>query len=274
MKRLKGFAESVYMLGDWLVPFLRHENTVNYIRKVERPRRMSILANGPSLKSVDLSRLEGSDFCTVNFSPLSDLFFTVRPCCHVLIDTKFFTVPQDALIERMNAVDWDLDLFVPYRDRKPAEERYGKNPHVKVVPVHCVGIPDTIAWKKTAYRLFRKGWAMPIPQNVLVAAIYCMVNAGYRQIELFGADHTWISQMAVDDRNRLFLKDEHFYDKQAVSGRPILCEDGSPSTLSFELRLQANAFGAYEMLQGYAGYLGDVSIINRTQGSFIDAFPR
>jgi len=274
MKAINSFIKSMLIWGNWLSPFLRHENFVNYIKKQERTNGVAILGNGPSLKNFDPESQQNTDYCVVNFAPLSDLFFAVRPRFYVLIDTAFFEKPQDELVNRLRSVSWDLFLFVPYRERKKAQQRFGLNSHIVIIPVHCVGIHDTYSWKKSAFRLFRKGWAMPSPQNVLIAAIYCMINSGFKQINIYGADHSWISQLFVDEHNRLMIKDSHFYDDKEVSCRPILLEDGTESTLCCELRLQADAFGAYEMLRGYAEYLGGVEIINKTVGSFIDAFQR
>ena len=171
-------------------------------------------------------------------------------------------------------IDWDMTLFFPYRNRKIARSRYGVNPHIRLIPIHFTGIPDTFSFKKTAYCLFKKGWALPIGQNVLVASIYCMINSGYNMIHLYGADHTWISQMTVDDQNRLCMVNDHFYDRRQAEMKQLVNADGSIPTISQELRSEAKAFGAYEMLQGYAEYFGNVTIRNLTPGSFIDAFPR
>lgn len=268
------FCESSLELFKWAVFFVAHENPVNYIKREDRSRPVAILGNGPSLKEFRPESGQDSDYCMVNFAPLSGLFFSVRPAYHVLVDDAFFVAEQNELVGRMQQIDWDIRLFIPYKYRKTAQQRYGANPHIHLVPIHLTGLPDTFALKKTAYRLFKRGRALPIAENVMIAAIYCMMNSGYHQIDLYGADHTWISQMKVDDQNRVCMIKDHYYDAQLVELKPLVNADGSIPTLSQELRCQAKAFGAYEMLQGYAGYLGDVVIRNRTVGSYIDAFPR
>ena len=268
------FCESSLELFKWAVFSVVHENPVNYIKREDRTRPVAILGNGPSLKEFRPEPGRDSDYCMVNFAPLSELFFSVKPAYHVLVDDAFFVAEQDELVGRMQQIDWDLRLFIPYKYRKIAQQRYGSNPHIHLVPIHLTGLPDTFAFKQTAYRLFKRGRALPIAENVMIAAIYCMMNSGYRQIELYGADHTWISQMMVDDQNRVCMVKDHYYDAHQVELKPLVNADGSIPTLSQELRCQAKAFGAYEMLQGYADYLGDVVIRNRTAGSYIDAFPR
>lgn len=268
------FVESCHAWFKWWVFYLLHENRRNYIPREERTRPVSILANGPSLKNFDKSVAERSDCCTVNFAPLSDLFFQVMPKYHVMIDDSFFLKENLVLKDKLNAVSWQMTIFVPFRCWKQALSLYGDNTNISFIPVHSTGISDSFSFKKTAWRLFRKGKAMPVPQNVLVCAIFCMINSGYRHIDLYGADHNWIYQMVVDENNRLMLKYEHFYDQKPVTElTPFLLGDGTPSTLSQELRFQAKAFAAYEMLQEYALAEG-VEIRNCTKGSLIDAFPR
>jgi len=268
------FIESCYALMKWFLFFLVNENWKNYIQFRSQERRMIILANGPSLKEWSLSSADEADYCMVNNSPLSALFFKVRPKYHVMIDPNFFQKEQTDLIERLKLVSWDMTLFVPYMDRKQALRQYEINSYIRVVPIHCTGLPDTFTFHKLAFRLFRKGRTMPFPQNVLVAAVYCMINSGYKQIELYGADHSWISQTVVDEQNRLCRKDVHYYDiGTKVEYVPMPDINGERDNICQELRAQANTFGAYQMLQRYALSLG-VTIINKTKGSFIDAFPR
>ena len=267
------FCESSLALFKWAVFFVAHENLVNYLERRNHSCPAAILGNGPSLNDFRKEPGQEADYCMMNFAPLSEMFFTIRPVYHVLVDDAFFVSEQDELARRMQQVDWDMALFFPYRYRKIARQRYGTNPHIRLVPIHFTGLPDTFTFKKMAFRLFKKGRALPIGQNVLVAAIYCMIGSGYSQIHLYGADHTWISQMAVDDQNRVCMVSAHYYD-QKPEMKQIVNADGSVPTLCEELRSQAKAFGAYEMLQEYAEYLGNVTIRNRTPGSFIDAFPR
>lgn len=258
----------------WLAVILFRENRVNYIHKEVRDRRVAILANGPSLKAFDPATCPDADFCMVNSAPESALFFTVKPRYHVMVDSLYFQQPQEKLEAALRQVTWDLDLFVPFAFRERAGQMFGDNPHIHCVPVHCVGLSDAYAFRKNAYRLFRKGLAMPTVQNVLIASIYCMINAGYRDIDLYGADHTWPNDLSVNDDNVVCLLDSHFYDE----GRPPLSKcvrpDGSSFLMAEFLRALANTFAAYHFLQGYADDLGDVTIYNCTKGSLIDAFPR
>ncbi len=271
MKKVRLFMESMYHYGCWLIPFLRYENRTNYIPKESQQRSVTILANGPSLKTF-VPLTTDTDYCTVNHSPLDALFFEVKPKYHVLVDGGFFHGDESALVAKLNEVTWDMKLLVPYRDREVAQKVYCSNPHITMVPIHFVGLHDQFHNRKKAFRLFIKGWALPSPQNVSVAAVYCMINAGYRTINLYGTDHSWISNMAVDDNNIVCRKDVHYYDKTVIDYTPIII-DGSYTTMCQELRSQADTFGAHQFLQEYAESMG-VRIVNYTEGSFIDAYPR
>ena len=268
------FIESCHAWFKWWVFFLFYENGRNYIKKKHQEKPVAILANGPSLNKLDLLSVSNQDCCMVNYAPLSDLFFLVRPCYHVMVDDSFFIKSQEKLKSLLMQVSWEMTVFIPYRFWKDALGQYGGNPHLTFVPVHCTGLPDSFSFKKMAWRLFRKGKSLPIPQNVLIVAIYCMINSGYQSINIYGADHTWIQKIIVNEDNQVCKVDDHFYDGKSINEYiPLMLDSGSPSHLSHELRFQANAFAAYEMLQEYAVFEG-VSIRNLTKGSFIDAFPR
>ena len=258
----------------WLAASLFRENHVNYIRKEERHCGVSILANGPSLKSFDPASCRSTDFCMVNSAPESELFFIVKPRYHVMVDSLYFQKPQEKLREAFRMVSWDIDLFVPFAFRENAKKMFGVNTHIRCIPVHCIGLPDSYAFRNNAYRLFKKGLAMPEVQNVLIASIVCMINAGYHIIDVYGADHTWPNDLSVTDSNVVCLLDSHFYDEGQPPMSKCLRPDGTPFSMAEFLRALANTFAAYHFLQGYAEYLGDVTITNCTRGSLIDAFPR
>jgi hypothetical protein len=268
------FIESSYELIKWFSFFLKNENFKNYIDKKEQQKELAILGNGPSMKQFKLDEVSGMDCCMVNFSPLSDLFFQVRPRHYVIVDDAFFTGGQKNLPECISKVDWNMSMYVPYKYRRQAVSIYGGNKSIDIIFVHTAGLPDEFAFKRLEYKLFAKGRAVPVLQNVMAASIFCMINAGYTGIHLYGADHSWITQLIVDEQSRLCLRNEHYYDSSEPSFEPLLLPDGTVSSISHELREQAKAFGAYEVLQGYADFLGNVSITNKTKGSYIDAFKK
>ena len=81
--------------------------------------------------------------------------------------------------------------------------------------------------------------------------------------------------MIVNNDNVVCLKNQHFYNME-TEYTPFYISD--PNGPVFKMHEALNAFSkmfyGYICLQEYADYIGDVKIINRTKGSFIDAFNR
>lgn len=75
----------------------------------------------------------------------------------------------------------------------------------------------------------------------------------------------------MDQDNFVCMNDVHYYDK-GNSNVIRMYVRNRPERLHEQLRYQATTFASYWELKGYADYLGDVEIINKTKDSFIDAF--
>ena len=114
---------------------------------------------------------------------------------------------------------------------------------------------------------------MPTAYNVLVAALFLAINAGYENIYFLGADHSWHQNIVVKNDNLLYIKDSHFYD---LKTNYKLFDKGKAGELFkvHEVFLGwGRLFEVYILLNEYAQSRG-VSIINVSLESFIDAFQR
>ena len=117
---------------------------------------------------------------------------------------------------------------------------------------------------------------MPQSQNVLVAATFMAINMGYQQIELYGADHNWHEQLHVDDNNQVCIKQVHFNeDVSHVKLVPFYKLAHSKEVFRMDeiYTTWAKVFIGYQHLQHYAQAC-KVDVINASEVSFIDAFPR
>lgn len=253
--------------------FLVKENAKNYVPYEDRGKPLRILANGPSLKKeveeieVDFSEY---DYCLVNFSYREPLFERIRPQMYVLADPAFFGDEyREEAIRCFEEVNWDMFLYIPYRFRQGIINF--ANPHVHLIPFHK---GEYKGFKCIKNYLYKKGLSMPRPQNVLAAAIFNAINAGYKKIELYGVDHSWTKDMWIDDNNRFCGTDPHYYDKKQESIKPTtMKKNDEDSPLHEKLKSLAIAFESYHKLRKYADYRG-VEILTMTKGSFIDAFER
>lgn len=270
------FFSSVGELSRWSIRAVLQEDFVNHIPRETRDKPLRVLGNGPSLKGT-LERLTDPayDYFMVNDAPLSASFFDIRPCYLALADEFYFTPEAHEMAKACSRIDWDLTLFIPYQYRRTATDLYGQNPHVRICPWHNNSLEEAFVFRRTAFRLFKRGLSCPVTQNIMIGAIYCGINSGYHEIQLFGAEHSWLQDLVINDKNEVCLINRHYYDH----GEPELIpwtkvDDVTIWRLPDLLHTLAKAFESYHQLQAYADWLGDVHIYNYTPGSMIDAFPR
>ena len=222
----------------------------------ERP--LVIMANGPSLADAmknHAASLEHCDLMAVNFAANAEEFYRFRPQGYVMADPHFFNPGGDGNVARLweniaRKVDWPMTLYVPARMARRIPREVTSAGHVRIERFNPVGVEGFGWFERMAYK---SGLGMPRPRNVLIAAIMIGLKAGYREIYLAGADHSWTRTLEVE-KNRV----PNLYSN-------IRLHD---MMLSFHI-----AFRAYHRIRRYADAIG-ARIYNSTPGSFIDAFPR
>ncbi len=241
-------------------------------------KTVKILANGPSLAD-DLGNLVETDAVSVlNFFILHDIFWSVKPQYYVLADPVLFmdaspVANVDKLYELVRKIDWDITFLVPLEQYDFFKRKTQSNPHVCIKTFYRSFLAKRLP-AKCRFRWYQKGLSTPYPQNVLIPSIAMMLNEGFEKIYLYGAGHSWTTQMAVDEENRLCLVDNHFYDQGTDNKRLWLNPERPGQTFKMHeiLACLQTAFATYHELKAYAGYLGKVQIINKDKHSFIDAF--
>lgn len=231
-----------------------------------------IMGNGPSLRDVIAekeSELVSGDSMAVNFAANTSEFFRLRPRRYILADPHFFhgaaTDPNvSRLWDNIRKADWPMTLHVPVGTHLPELPT-----NVGVVRFNMTPGEGLDA---VCHPLFRRGLAMPRPRNVLIPAIMEGIRAGYREIVLMGADHSWPHTLYVDDDNRVVTVQPHFYEDNKKELDRVA---GVYAGLHIHdvLGSMVVAFRSYHEIRRYADRLG-VRILNATPGSLIDAFPR
>lgn len=256
----------------------RAQNLKNYIEKGNMTKPVMVVANGPKSCLDETPNRQECVFCFMNNSPLSPIFWKIKPEYYIQADPLFFKdVPpkQDIKYTReklINEVSWDMVFFVPFYQYEKALKIYSSNQHLNILPYHDSNISINLECEKKNI-IYRLGLDAPIVQNVVVGAIYCLINSGYKKLELYGVNHSWTTQLLVNEKNEVCLKDEHFYDKKEAKITPWYKVSGSIYKMHEILRDLAQMFDSYWVLKDYAESEG-VTIINKTKGSFIDAFER
>jgi len=233
-----------------------------------------ILGNGPSLRNNidnDLATLQSHHTMAVNFAANAPEFSSIRPRYYVLADPHFFSNPDDPnvakLITALNAVSWQMTLFIPTNAKLSHTVLQNGNLTVARFPFIAA---EGFNWFEKMVFNHRRG--MPRPRNVLIPSIMLGIWMGYKKIYLLGADHSWLNTIAVDDDNRVVTNQPHFYKEDSHEQQRI-----RKTYLNIPLHevLQSFyiAFRSYHRIERYASNRG-LEIINATPGSYIDAFTR
>lgn len=242
-------------------------------------KTVKILANGPSLKN-DLDNLAETDStCVLNFFCLDNIFWQIKPQHYVLADPAFFMeekIPSNVvrLYEVLNRIDWNITFYVPLKYYSIFKDRLGLNENISIKTFYRYPILHKYIPRCFEYYLFRKGISGPAAMNVLIPSVFVMLNEGYEMIYLYGADHSWMTQLAVNMDNQLCIRDSHFYDKGEAKLKPWLLSNGQNYRLVEVLNDWTETFLMYHVLQSYRNHKRMGTIINMTKGSFIDAFDK
>lgn len=237
-------------------------------------RCLRICGNGISLNNNKFEQESAIDYMVVNKSVLSDKYCELRPKYYVLADPHFFTQPDgfDILSKINTKTDWNIYLCVPYsKKNKKIVSQYITNQKIRLQYYNncdCKGIT------RITHYMYRHQLAMPAVQNVMVACIMLGVYMKFNRIELYGVDHTWTKYLSVHDDNMVYIENPHFYDKEK-SKDEIFMLDNQTFQFHTVLQLYARMFQSYWEIKDYIDKMNlPIKIINKTKGSFIDAFDR
>jgi hypothetical protein len=114
---------------------------------------------------------------------------------------------------------------------------------------------------------------MPRPHNVLIPSIMIALSLGFKKIFLFGADHSWLKDIWVDEENNVLLQQKHFYDIDKAKPRHMDYLGKGKRKMHEVLIKFYHSFKGYFEIDAYGKNQGK-TIYNCTPGSYIDAFDR
>ncbi len=279
---LKNFYEGTIRLMETLVSLImvllfsscKVARGVSKLKDLGKGKEAYVLANGPALRRVldrYLEMLKEKDCIVLNFFGNTEVFWRLKPKFYVLLDPSFFggegfaifKEPTVKLIDNFKKVDWDMTLFVPAaKGAKKNVERRFQNNNINVVPFNATRI---VGFKGFRNYMYKHNMGLPSTKNVLFPAVMRMLNMGYDHVYLYGAEFSWVKTYNVDPENgKIYTDDVHFYGNDRIyydKGR-----------FCFDIGCLYEALQCTYMIQDYAEYVSR-PIINRTKGSFIDAFP-
>lgn len=245
-----------------------------------------ILGNGPSFKvTLDKygSLLAKMETLGVNGMVTTEGFLKLKPVYYVLAANTYFQADEDiseiyiqmnnityqALLEK---IDWNMTLFVPILAKKSTRMRdlISKNKFISVVYYNPTPIEGIQAINNFLFGL-RLG--MPRPHNVIIPSIMNLIWFGYKEIYIVGADHSWLSEITVNENNEALVHHKHFYDES--ESKPMKMED----RISKARKLHEVLEKLYLSFKGYWELIPfaqkrDVRIYNASEFTMIDAFER
>ena len=177
----------------------------------EKENHLCILGNGKSLSLVvdNLEHLKNYDFCVVNNSITTELFWKIKPKMYVFTDRDYHQIDREDIVEvrtKILEIDWPIGIYVPYHYPKWFTLHCEQNPNVTVFHYNTQQWhPELWLFKKLRMYLFRHGLAAPHCTNVVVAATYSSLLMRYKDIFLLGTEHSWMRDVHVNDRNEVIL---------------------------------------------------------------------
>lgn len=250
-------------------------------KEIDGAQKAYVLGNGPSLNEVltnhKLRReLESGDVIVTNRFAVSNEFYSLKPRYYILLDPLFFdevNIQNDQSIQEMydafNRVEWPMILFLPNGAKLNVVYSFLHNCSIEIRLFNGTTI---IGPEKFQNFLFRKGLGLPNSRNIILPAILIMINAGYRNIYLYGAEFSWTKNLDVNPKNnRVFINNQHFYKTDDVMYEdPAYTYD--KGYYRWTLESIADMLRGTESLAKYAESMG-ANVVNRTKASFIDAFP-
>lgn len=246
----------------------------------------AILGNGPSLNQAladNLDFLKETDIYCVNLFALSTVYASLKPQNYVLLDPAFFMFSEqndsrqdikktfDAIIQQ---TDWSMRLFVPARSRDSyiVKKLKQERPNIQICLFNYTivrGFPFFRHW------FFKNNLGMPQCQNILAASLYVALLQDYKNVYLFGADHSWHEEIRITEQNEFEMRQVHFYDNASnVKHEKVIdVRNNSRPRLHAQFLSLHKVFYSYEILGAFAKFR-KINVLNASKKTYIDAFER
>ena len=252
---------------------------------VDTSKKMMILANGPSLNTLlekiseDIQKYSQYEYSVVNDFVHNDLFEVLKPKHYTLSDPMFFReTPQKekgvGILKALEKkVDWDMYLYIRKGFRKSSFlEGVRRNKHIHII---CYHHPKYEGWRKLTNWIYKRGWGNGEYSTVVLNSLYVSLTEGFKDIELYGVDHSFFTGLTVDNNNVPCYIVSHFYDNNTELKPIANVYDFKKEHLSMaEFLLEKyDIFSGHEIMSAYAKYM-DARVVNCTKNSLIDAYPR
>lgn len=240
-------------------------------------RELVVLGNGPSLNqtvSDHADFLSEKTKMAVNYAAISELYEQLKPEIYLIADPLFWQSKEvtDRLFGAMaQKTSWPMVLYMPARSRKIPywQQLILANTNIKTRLYNTTPV-EGFGW--FTYPVYKKGWGMPRPHNVIIPCIMQGLRMPFTELYLAGVEHSWLKDIYVSDDNRVYMDMKHFYadEQKRVQSQNF---NSAPSRLHQILYHMYVVFKGYLTIDAFARKQNK-RIFNITPGSYIDAFER
>lgn len=247
-------------------------------------RECVILGNGPSLnQSLEnhCEFLQSKDIFVVNFFWKSDYYTKLKPQYYAIISRNYWYDIRNSNYEGRKATfskiaeltNWEMTLIVPSFAKKIKFKNWDKELRQnKNITIQYVNICPIEGFTSFINFALNNNLGLPRPHNILIPSVKIATDLKFKNIYIWGADHSWFREIVISDDNDVYMNQKHFYDHK-TSKPELMKEYGGKKNLATVLYVFYNTFNSYYVLERYAK-CKKVKIFNATPNSYIDAFER
>lgn len=243
-----------------------------------------ILGNGPSLlESIESNReiLPNYRLICVNHFAEHALYQELKPGLYVMaapenwmndVEPYYHQKGRKLFRAITENTHWEIQLFIPYSAKRFRwwQDLITQNKHIQI---KYFNVTPVEGFKFFRYFCYKQFLGMPRPHNVLIPSIMIALSLGFKNIFLFGADHSWLKDIWVDEENNVLLQQKHFYDHDQAKPRHMDYLGKGKRKMHEVLIKFYHSFKGYFEIDAYGRSQGK-TIYNCTPGSYIDAFER
>jgi len=243
-----------------------------------------VLANGPSLKKdieAVLDLRKSAHVYAVNYFAVTNFFRLVKPEYYLLSDRAYwsnevsqeFKDDTEEIFNELVKVDWKLTVICPKAGYKFISKRLQNNPQITVESMYQSHLD--IKNPSLYVFLMRLGVATPYFINALVIEIWHALNAGYKNIRIYGADFTLFKEYYVDqESNQIYSTFSHYYKNSNAQSNALHRYGPSNRKMMHQRLLQQSQAFNQIYLMSILAKKKNMSLLNCSSTSFIDSLVR
>lgn len=239
-----------------------------HIKDSHKGERCFIVGNGPSIRNMDLSKLENEFVFTVNDIFRNDAIFrAMKSNCHVFVDPEYAKMTDGQLIDYVTSVSkYRNDILCVCSEAMFLKNKLFDDKNISAIfsYMHRYWLAgnEEIDFTKNVY----------IAQNVVQAAIYVALYMGFSEIIILGCEMTsFYENLEYNATGRLIENHAYSYtesDKNAYKAGVTQGHDNH-----YMLQDYSITFSIFKSIRNYADS-HSVRIVNATVGGILDMFDR